>query len=247
MRILLSLLTCLLLAGCPSGDNPSASPSPSPTPPSAAPAETSAPVDAAVLVDSFEGAWTTRDEQGQVFDIVIFPNGQAITNWTKSPDGARGERGYWRREAGRLLAFYQDGWTDLIVATPGDFEHRGFAPGTSLSAPPTNQAPAQRLPNDAKTGFVGIWRLNQEPDGSYLYLALQSNGRAFSTINGGTEGKWEATDKGALCTWPDGWVDLISRGPQGWQRRAWVGSDSNAPADSSEATRVGEAPFKVEP
>ncbi len=245
MRILLPLLTCLLLAGCPAENSPTVKPSPTPSP--ATSPEKPTPATAQIPVESFTGVWTTQDEQGQVFDIVIFPNGQAVTNWTKGPEGARGERGYWRRETGRLIAVYQDGWTDIITTTADGFEHRGFSPGTSLDAPPTNKAPAQRLPEDGKAAYVGVWRLNKEPDGSYLYLALQSSGRALSTINGGTEGKWEVSDKGATCTWPDGWVDLIARGPEGWQRRSWVGSETGAPADLSEATRVGEAHFLVEP
>ena len=93
-------------------------------------------------------------------------------------------------------------------------------------------------------GTVGdgdVRALAAMPDGS---LAV---GGAFSTINGGTEGKWEKTAKGALCTWPDGWVDLIMRVPEGWQKRSWVGSETNAPADNSEATRVGEARFFITP
>lgn len=246
MRIVLSLLTCLLLAGCPQASNtPTASSStPRPTPASPSPDTTPA---AEIPVDSFVGTWTTEDEQGQAFDIVIFPNGQIVTNWAKGPLGPRGERGFWRRETGRLLATYQDGWTDILTATQEGFEHKGFSPGTPLSAAPTNQAAAQRLSDEGKTAYIGVWRLNQEPDGSYLYVALQSNGRALSTINGGTEGKWEVTEKGAVCTWPDGWVDVISRGAGNWQRSSWVGSETNAPADFSEATRVGEAPFSIEP
>ena len=95
--------------------------------------------------------------------------------------------------------------------------------------------------------LVGVWRLNNEPDGSHLYIALQSNGRAVSTINGTTEGKWKANENGALCEWPDGWVDQIERGSGGWQKRSWIGSESSAPADLSLATRVGETRFSVEP
>lgn len=247
MRILLVLLTTVLLAGCPAPTTPSGTPSTTPPTTPSTPVKKASNTPATPL-DSFLGIWTTQDEQGQIFDIVIFPNGQSITNWTKGLGGAKGERGFWRHEANRLISVYHDGWTDILEDQGNSFYHNGFSPDTSLSAPPTNHAPAQKLPpNDPKSPFIGIWRLNKEPDGNYLYLALQSSGRAFSTINGGTEGKWEVTDKGAVCTWPDGWVDQITRGPEGWQRRSWVGSDSTAPADLSEATRVGEATFQIEP
>ena len=98
-----------------------------------------------------------------------------------------------------------------------------------------------------RQALIGVWRLNKEPDGSHLYIALQSNGNAVSTINGFTAGKWTANQKGALCEWPDGWVDQIERGSGGWQKRSWIGSEVSAPADLSPATRVGEARFSVEP
>ncbi len=243
MRILLLLPACLVLCGCPAG-KPPAAPSPEPAhaeSPTNAPAALSA-----APTDSYEGVWTTTDDQGQEFDIVLFPNGQAVSNWTKGVEGAKGERGYWRQEENRLLIVYDDGWTDLVSPAGEGFQHRAFAPGVSITAAPTNQAAARRA-DPSGSDFIGVWRLNKEPDGSYLYLSLQSNGRAFSTINGGTEGKWEKTAKGALCTWPDGWVDLIMRVPEGWQKRSWVGSETNAPADNSEATRVGEARFFITP
>ena len=195
---------------------------------------------------SYEGIWTTADAQGQVFDIVIFPNGQAVTNWAKGPEGARGERGYWRQDEQRLTAVYSDGSTDIIEPDESGFRHRRYSAGSPLDSQPMAQSEAKRA-EGSQSALVGVWRLNKEPDGSHLYIALQSNGRAISTINGGTEGKWRANERGALCEWPDGWIDQIERGAAGWQKRSWIGSESSAPADLSLATRVGEARFSVEP
>ena len=195
---------------------------------------------------SYEGIWTTADAQGQGFDIVIFPNGQAVTNWAKGPEGARGERGYWRQDEQRLTAVYSDGSTDIIEPDESGFRHRRYSAGSPLDSHPMAQSEAKRA-EGSQSALVGVWRLNKEPDGSHLYIALQSNGRAISTINGGTEGKWRANERGALCEWPDGWIDQIERGTAGWQKRSWIGSESSAPADLSLATRVGEARFSVEP
>ena len=195
---------------------------------------------------SYEGLWTAADAQGQVYDIVIFPNGQAVTTWAKGTEGARGERGYWRQDERRITVVYSDGSTDVIEQGPNGFQHRRYSAGSPLDSKPLAQSEARRCEGD-HSAFVGVWRLNKEPDGSHLYIALQSNGRAVSTINGGTEGKWEVNEKGALCEWPDGWVDQIERGSAGWQKRSWIGSESSAPADLSLATRVGETRFSVDP
>jgi hypothetical protein len=195
------------------------------------------------LPTNIEGVWTTTDTQGRNFDLVVFPNGQAVTNRNGH---ALGERGFWRTEGNRFIAFFEDGWTHILEGGRGHLVYWGAEPGASLDTSPAASTAATRV-DDTLAPFVGIWRMNKEPDGSYLYLALQSNGQALSTINGGTEGQWELTPKGALCTWPDGWVDLIERIPGGWQKRSWVGAESDAPADLSKAIRVGEARFEITP
>jgi hypothetical protein len=222
---------------------PSASPTAIPEAASATPSAAAEPDRNKV---SYEGIWTTADAQGQTFDIVIFPNGQAVTNWAKGPGGARGERGYWRQDEQRLTAVYSDGYTDIIEPDESEFRHRRYSSGSPLNSQPMAQSEAKRT-EGSQSALVGVWRLNKEPDGSHLYIALQSNGRAISTINGGTEGKWRPNERGALCEWPDGWIDQIERGAAGWQKRSWVGSESSAPADLSLATRVGETRFSVEP
>lgn len=238
MRTLSTLLLLLSFVGCPAKETSSPEESTPAAQPPAAPAINSTP---------FEGVWTTKDEQGDVFDMVIFPNGQAITNWSKGLGGAKGERGFWRMDGKRLIAIYEDGWTDVLEPDTAGFLHKGFSPQTQIGGDPTNSAAAAKTSGPA-SAYTGVWRMNREPDGSYQYVALFSGGRALSTVNGGTEGTWEATEKGARCTWPkDGWVDLIEPGPDGWQKRSWVGAESATPADVSSVVRVGEEKFSVTP
>ncbi len=235
-------LFVLLASGC---SRPVPPVPPSGSPPVAEVEATPVPAKSATKV-SYVGTWSAADEQGQLFDIVVFPNGQAVSNWTKGASGARGERGFWRVEGDRLLVMFQDGWTDVISGSETGFEHRGFEPGSALNGNPKNQSPAKRLEGDA---FTGVWCLNKEPDGSYLYVALQSSGRAVSTIGGGTEGTWEKTGEGAHCKWPDGWNDLIFPSNDGFQKRSWVGpaEQNSTPADISPALRVGDARFSITP
>jgi hypothetical protein len=237
------LLFLLLLAGCSRPVPPTAPPEQTPTPPAKATATPPIPPKQTV---SYVGTWTVTDEDGEPFDLVVFPNGQAVSNWTKGAGGTRGERGFWRRDGDHVLLVFQDGWTDQISPSEGGYRHRGFAPETGLSGPPKNSSAAKRL---EKGGFIGVWRLNKEPDDSFQYVALQSSGRAFSTIGGGTEGTWVETPDGALCTWPEGWKDLISPVEGGYQKRSWVGEEEQEgrQPDITPALRVGEAEFVIMP
>jgi hypothetical protein len=265
----LILTTCLLVFACSSrAESPTPTPlstpaiavTPDPTPNPAPPLSAPSPAASPPTVEtqratpqavgerkiSYEGTWTVTDARGPVFDIIVFKNGQAVTNWVKGPAGARGERGYWRSDQQRLTIVYTNGCTDIIQPAEDKFSYCRYEAGAALEAMPIVQAEARRLEN-SQLALIGVWRLNQEPDGSHLYIALQSNGRAFSTINGTTSGKWKANENGALCEWPDGWIDQIERSTGGWQKRSWVGSDTGAPADLSPATRVGETRFSIEP
>jgi hypothetical protein len=231
----------------PSPGSVSLTPTPSPnqgSPATEAPPITPRPVGERQI--EYQGTWTVTDAGGPIFDIVVFKNGQAVTNWVKGPAGARGERGYWRSDQQRLTIIYTHGCTDVIQPVEDKFSYSRYEAGAALDAKPIVQAEARRL-QSSQLALIGVWRLNQEPDGSHLYIALQSNGSAFSTVNGAMSGKWKANANGALCEWPDGWIDQIERGTEGWQKRSWIGSDAGAPADLAPATRVGETRFSIEP
>ena len=239
-------LFVLLLAGCSKPVPPPAPAAQNPSTNSAAKPEAPPALQKPAAKISYVGTWTATDGEGRPFDIVVFPNGQAVSNWTNGSSGAKGERGFWRVANNRLLVFFQDGWTDVISGSDEGFRHRGFEPGAAMDGPPKNESAARRIEGD---GFTGVWCLNKEPDGSFLYVALQSSGRAVSTIGGGTEGTWETTKDGALCKWPDGWSDLISASNDGFQKRSWVGpaGQTTTPPDITPALRVGADGFSVTP
>jgi hypothetical protein len=241
IRLLFALtgsLCFLMVAGCKPGVSPESPGTPQSGPKPAM--ENAGPIGEPV------GTWSSRDENGQPFDLVLFENGQAVSTWVKGPMGAKGERGFWRKTPQGVLVLFEDGWTDQLILTKDGIMHQGFAPGASLSEAPANAAPAEKSSADISV-FTGVWRLNREPDGTYLYITLQANGAAFSTINGLTEGRWELTAGTAKATWPDGWVDVIERVDGSWQKRSWVGGETATPADLTQATRVGELRFNLSP
>lgn len=194
------------------------------------------------------GVWSTTDDQGRPFDILLYPNGQAVSTWSFGTAGAKGERGFWRKKGAKILILFSDGWTDILDFSTEPPTHRGFEPGRPLSQEPTNQATVQKNESPAAE-FIGIWRLNKEPDGNYQYITLLNNGRALSTVNGGTEGHWEPHEGAARCTWPDGWIDVIERIDGVWRKKSWVGSVEIdvSQVDVSGAVKVGESPLTITP
>ena len=244
MRPSLAVFLCFMLAACPAAklpQKPESQAAPEPAT-SATTEEQTKPGQGGAR--DFPGVWTTSDEQGQNFDLVIFANGQIATTWTKGKDGAQGRRGFWRTEGSRLIAMYDDGSSGVITTGENGLAYSSHAPQGPLSGPAVSSAALTPVKEELAP-YVGIWRLNKEPDGNYQYIALQSSGRAISTVNGGTEGQWSVTDKGAECKWPDGWVDLIESSSSGWQKRSFVGTSTDAPADISPAIRMGDARYTV--
>lgn len=192
-----------------------------------------------------EGVWQVSDEAGQLFDLVLFRGGRAVSTRGSSSSPAKGLRGFWRLREGRALVFLENGWTHEISRDAEGCQHQAFPPNNAHAHPVFSSRAARQEP--PRAGFVGVWRLNQEPDGSFLYITLESSGRAWSTVAGLSEGRWEVVNGAARCFWPDGWVDQISTTESGWSKTSWVGGDESTPADISEATRVGQEPFEMIP
>jgi len=237
MRTGLSLILAAVLAAC------------APAPPLPSTKETSEspnePQSKNLPIEDPVGVWAVRDENGQPFDLVLFSNGQAVSTSIRGPARARGLRGFWRSDGLVITTFLANGWTHRLYRDSVGFHYTAHAPGL-LGKEPSHSAQAARV-GGPEAAFSGIWRLNKEPDGSYLYIALDSSGAAFSTVAGLTEGRWEMINGAARCTWPDGWVDQISVAGSGWEKKSWVGGDESTPADLSEAVRVGMEPFEIAP
>ncbi|CAN5429803.1 hypothetical protein BH09VER1_BH09VER1_30460 [soil metagenome] len=216
------------------------SPSPSPTPeipPGPSPTPLEPGKDA-----SLEGTWSTTDADGEVFNLTLSRNGEAATDWTKGTSGAKGQHGQWQKTGDTLVSVkYEDGTADAVMWLDGKWTLKRHPRAGARFDPLAKPVPMQKV-DPAKAKFIGTWKMNKEPDGSYLTITLYADGRAVSTVNGKTVGTWTVKGNAALCAWPDNWFDSIEPKDQGWQRRSWVGAEANGEADSSEAVRVGAAP-----
>lgn len=189
-----------------------------------------------------EGVWSTKDAEGEGFDLLLLPKGVAWTNWIKGQAGMAGQHGQWQRSGDALVTVkYDDGSSDAIQWIDGKWRLKRHPKAGSSFDPLTAPAPMEQV-EAARAKYVGAWKMNQEPDGSYLMIVLYGDGRAISSVNGKTEGKWELKNGAAVCAWPDNWFDAIEPKDKGWQRRSWVGAEANGDADSSEAEKVSGSP-----
>lgn len=168
----------------------------------------------------FVGTWTLTDSEDEPFDVVISPNGTAITNWTKGDAGARGESGLWKAAKDRITINYGDGWSDIIVRTRHGYRKISFGPGESREGKPTNSGPATRV-EGPRLPFVGVWKgtgaLNHEP----FFIALKSDGTARKTLAPDAEGLWNVVNGQVTIRWNDGWLSILERTKGGVAEAAW--------------------------
>lgn len=98
------------------------------------------------------------------------------------------------------------------------------------------------------TNFTGIWQLTDE-NGEPFYLELRNDRTAHSTYakgpNGalGEAGVWRMDGDRAMISYDTGWVDIIQRSGQGYEKLAYDNgvSLSGAPSNRTIAVRTGPA------
>lgn len=188
----------------------------------------------------FSGAWSVAAPNAP-FDLVVFRNGQCVRVSPSTNPLEKGSRGLIQPAAQGAILIFEDGDAATLRASRNLVE---WTDGISKRGRRTSAIP---LSNDLSR-YVGLWRLNPEPDGRYLYVQLHSDGSARDSL-GSAVGRWESLDDGVLCSWPDGWRDWITPDGDKYIKRSWApGSPlSNDPVDTSIAMRVGEKPFEFAP
>jgi hypothetical protein len=180
--------------------------------------------------NEFVGTWSAKDTEGDLFNIVIYADGTAITNWSKGESGAKGEFGRWTLSGNTITITYDDGWCDVISKKGSGYYKNSYGPGASPNAKPTNQGPAKRVTGKI-TPFVGVWETTAVENETPFFIALKSNGTAAKTIDPKSSGKWKLVDGCAVSTWSDGWTDRICIGKDGATNEAWKpGAPVSGPA-----------------
>ncbi|MEO6845753.1 MAG: hypothetical protein ABI443_00660 [Chthoniobacterales bacterium] len=236
-------------------DSPSPSPTESPTAtpevsPSASPSPSLQTTDSKNLpkADGFVGVWAAQDEYKDTFNIVLAADGRAVANWSNGRNGGRGERGQWRVLGNDILIFYNNGWTDYLTADGDAFRDSGYSADNNLKNIPASQSPVTRVEGPMAV-YAGVWRLDKQSDGSYIYVSLQSDGDAESTNPSNGLGKWTLAPEGAKIIWADKSSQTISKQGDQFTQMFWPPkvNTKEPPTDSSEAFKVGNVPAKIAP
>lgn len=188
--------------------------------------------------------WACKDGDGETFDLLLWPDGTAVSTWVKGNDGAAGERGIWHRLGRNTLVLFVDGWTDrLSTDKSGETRHQGYQLGTPIDGEPTNEGPALRL-KGTTADVVGVWIFQNASGAGSRYVTIRSDGKVFAD---GMAGTWVPAGKGIRCEWDDGAIDLLF--PRGPQLRSWpprVPTRSTPPVESR-PLRVGSSELHLVP
>jgi len=230
-----SLSACAPPPRASDGDDSTPPPTPEPTP------------ELASIFD-FVGTWEAVDGNGQLFNLILSKDGRAVSNWPGGGSGAAGERAFWRVGDTEAVIFTSQGWSSRIHPFEEGYVHLGYDWGANLAVPPATRSPTSRI-QGPETEFIGVWRLNEEPEQGWLYVSIYSDGTARSTIESNGIGEWQLNEKGIRITWADGWIDEIRRDPAGYKKLSWPpGAEINEdPADSSPALKASWAAWSMEP
>ncbi|MSR33860.1 MAG: hypothetical protein EXS12_03540 [Phycisphaerales bacterium] len=205
----------------------------------ASPHPTSGTIATEITRDVAEGTWALTDSENALFNVNLLNDGVAISNWSKGPDGAKGESGTWKVEDGILLLNWTDGWLDVIQLGQIGFEKYSYAPRANRQGPPTSFGQAVKVLDDSSQ-WSGVWKtrsadpkFNKQP----FYICLLSNGAAMKSIDAINTGWWQKQQGGIAIYFSDGWYMLLTREGDTVEAKSW------APGASRTAMPTGTSPM----
>ena len=88
---------------------------------------------------SYVGAWKLKDTKNTTFYIRLNGDGTAKSTWGKD------ETGRWELENGSAKVTWSSGWTDVLSRDGQLYTKSGYRPGSSLTGPPADRGPAERV------------------------------------------------------------------------------------------------------
>lgn len=77
----------------------------------------------------------------------------------------------------------------------------------------------------SKEEFVGVW-LQNDTHGKPFQITLNADGTGETNWGPGEVGTWELEGNRAICTWNNGWVDIITKTDQGFSYDTAIAPDA---------------------
>lgn len=196
----------------------------------------------AILRTEAVGTWSLTDSENQLFNVMLQPDGAAVSTWWKGDDGAKGERGRWMIENGVLIVRWTDGWIDAVRRGHSGYEKYSYGPGVPANSTPTSFGQAVKVEGPAER-YTGVWTLPGALAGSRyeLFVALRSDGSAMKSIDEVRVGTWQLDGDNCRIVWADGWSGVIEPTEDGsFFAKSWKpGTPADAmPTGSGPATRI---------
>jgi hypothetical protein len=188
------------------------------------------------------GTWSLTDSENELFNVVLQPDGAAVSTWWKGDEGAKGERGRWMIENGVLIVRWTDGWIDAVRRGHSGYEKYSYGPGVPASAAPTNFGQAVKVEGPMQR-YAGVWSIPGALPGSRyeLFMTLRSDGSAMKSIDDVRLGTWQLEGDSCRIVWADGWSSVIEPTEDGsFFSKSWkAGTPADAmPTGSGPATRI---------
>jgi hypothetical protein len=188
------------------------------------------------------GTWSLTDSENELFNVMLQPDGAAVSTWWKGDEGAKGERGRWMIENGVLVVRWTDGWIDAVRRGHSGYEKYSYGPGVPANSTPTSFGQAVKVEGPAQR-YTGVWTIPGALPGSRyeLFVALRSDGSAVKSIDGVRAGTWQVEGESCRIVWADGWSSVIEPTEDGsFFSKSWKPGTSTdeMPTGSGPATRI---------
>lgn len=194
-----------LLTACGGGDGEEAAAAETTAPGETAMATPAIPEEEPVepKAKEFMGVWIIGETPEQRFDLVVLPNGTALSTYMDGEKGVRGEFGQWQYQNDALIVSFDSGWRDVLSKQGGDYVKKSYAPDAPLEGEANNTSLAKEY-FGPKEAFVGVWQGNDENGQPLFFMSLSSNGTGRKSNNLGAFADWVVFENTAQVAWTDG-------------------------------------------
>jgi hypothetical protein len=192
-----------------------------------------------------QGAWSFISKDGRLLNIVLMPDGKAISSWWEPERKIFGESGkYSVAEDGTATLTFPSGWRDVLKPSADGFTIEAFNPSAETAGlPPTIMGPANRVAPPLGN-FVGVWQANMAQPWGRVVIALKSDGTARTTDAPDAEGTWQldSVHKTAMIDFPGRvYYTLVSSSEStALQLNSW---QSGAPKDGDPTAAAPAVPL----